>query len=143
MFTYVCSCLPMFTRVHLFLLLLTRTCLPKFTHVLSCLSSYPCFTTVYSCMFSYVYTCFDIYFSPSTQVYLCLLVLTYIWDRLLLHFSLCLPMFTSFTRVYLHLHLFTCLPMFTRLYLSLLVFTYVYNFLLVHVYLCLHMFTRV
>ena len=99
------------------------------------------FTTVTRTCFPYVYTSLLVFnyvntwlpmFTPVCCVNLCLLV----------HVYLCLPMFTRF---YLRL-LYTCLPMFTPVYSCypcLLVFNYVLHFLIVHVYLYLPLFTRV
>ena len=97
-------------------------------------------TTVWSCLFTYVYSCLLVF----TFVYSCLpkfatvysCMFTYVYPRLhvFTYVYICLPMFTL---VYLYL------PLFTRVYLCLLVFTYVYHCLIVHVHLCLHSFTYV
>ena len=105
-----------FFRVYLCLHLFTYDyyCLPMFTFIYSCL-------TVYHCKHATVFA-FLLVLSKITYVtlyYSCFLSLL-VFNCLLVHVYLCLPMFT---RVYLCLHLFTCLPLFTRVYLCLPVFT--------------------
>ena len=121
MFTYVYSCLRMFTVFACACLLIY---LPMLIHVYLFLHLFTHFNTVYSCL---------LIFTMFTRVYLCLLVFTYVYRCLLVLVYLCWPVSTC---VYLCLHLFTyvypCLPMFTRVYLCLPLFPRA----------CLHMFTR-
>ena len=139
MFTYVCSCLPMFTMlttvysiyVYYCLLLLVfmcthdYSCLPIFNAVYSCLnyvysyltmfttgdSSIPMYSIVYSCLFSYVYT--------SLLVFICVCSCLAMFTRLLIFTNVyhCLLVST-----YVYTDYYLCLPMFSTL--------------LVHVYIC-------
>ena len=95
-FTYVYTCLPIFTaitRIHLCLPLFNRPRLPMFTHVYLCLPMFtlvtyvntwlpkftPIFscllTTVCSCLFTYVYPCLLMF----TPIYICLMVFNYVY----------------------------------------------------------------
>ena len=98
-FTYVYTCLPMFSR------------LLMFTYIYHCFLVFM-FTTVYSYMLTHVYPCLLVITyahtcSPLfTRVYLCLLVFSNVYT--------CSPIFAT---VYL------CLPLFTHIQLCLLVST--------------------
>ena len=79
-------------------------------------------------MITRVYLCLHFF----TDVYPCLLVLTYVYT-FFTYVYLCLLVFT---------YLYTSLNMFNPFYLSLLISSYVKHWLLVPDYLCLAFFTR-
>ena len=97
-FTYIYSCLPMFTR----------NCLPIITHVysrfpiLTCLLVVTYVTICYFCLFTFlpIFTCdclclpmstrVYLSFPQFTRVYICLFVFTYVYS--------CLPVYSYVTR---------------------------------------------
>ena len=135
-FTYVYTCLSMFTSFLVFTYVCS--CLPMFATVQWCLLM---FATVYSCLFAYVY--------PSLLVltygYTCLPIFTYVHRGV----YLCLPLFTRawlalFTRVYLFSTVYSCLPILFTVYSCLpIVYSCLHNvWQFSRVYLWLPLFSR-
>ena len=107
LFTYVYTCLPMFTTIDfcMFTYADTYTCLPLFTIVYLCLTL---FTDVYLCLlvFTYIHTCLHLF----------CIVLTYGYSYLSM-FTTLFHAFSLFIGVTNDYHcIFVCVPMFTHVY---------------------------